>query len=51
MQTQNQDMMQAWQGMQYFHNMFSGMAKLNPLDNNRYPEMSWTRVRDVIAAR
>lgn len=40
-----------WQGMQYFHNMFSGLAKLEPLDNDRYPGMKWTTVRDFIAAR
>jgi hypothetical protein len=26
-----------WQGMQYMANMFSGRAKLAPLDNDRYP--------------
>jgi nucleoside-diphosphate-sugar epimerase len=40
-----------WQGMQYMHNMFSGLAKLEPLDNDRYPEFRWTTVRDVLAAR
>ena len=40
-----------WQGMQYMHNMFSGRAKLEPLDNERYPGMRWTTVRDVLAAR
>jgi hypothetical protein len=40
-----------WQGMQYLHNMFSGRAKLEPLDNDRYPGMRWTTVRDVLAAR
>ena len=40
-----------WQGMQYMHNMFSGRAKLEPLDNDRYPGMRWTTVRDVLAAR
>jgi nucleoside-diphosphate-sugar epimerase len=40
-----------WQGMQYMHNMFSGRAKLEPLDNARYPGMQWTKVRDVLAAR
>jgi nucleoside-diphosphate-sugar epimerase len=40
-----------WQGMQYMHNMFSGRAKLEPLDNDRYPGMQWTTVRDVLAAR
>ncbi len=40
-----------WQGMQYMHNMFSGLPKLNPLDNNRYPNLHWTSVRDVLATR
>jgi nucleoside-diphosphate-sugar epimerase len=38
-----------WQGMQYFHNMFSGCAKLEPLDNDRYPDMQWTTVRQFLA--
>lgn len=40
-----------WQGMQYLHNMFSGQPKLEPLDNARYPDISWTPVRAVLAAR
>ena len=40
-----------WQGMQYMHNMFSGRVKLDPLDNDRYPGIRWTTVRDVLAAR
>ncbi len=40
-----------WQGMQYMHDMFSGRAKLEPLDNERYPGMRWTGVRDVLAER
>jgi nucleoside-diphosphate-sugar epimerase len=39
-----------WQGMQYMHNMFSGLAKLEPLDNDRYQGVRWTTVRDVLAA-
>jgi uncharacterized protein YbjT (DUF2867 family) len=39
-----------WQGMQYMHNMFSGLTKLEPLDNDRYPGVRWTTVRDVLAA-
>jgi nucleoside-diphosphate-sugar epimerase len=39
----------SWQGMQYFHNMFSGCAKLEPLDNERYPEIQWTTVRQFLA--
>ena len=38
-----------WQGMQYFHDMFSGCAKLEPLDNARYPGMQWTTVRQFLA--
>jgi nucleoside-diphosphate-sugar epimerase len=41
----------AWQGMQYMRNMFDGRAKLEPLDNDRYPGIRWTTVRDVLAAR
>ena len=39
----------AWQGMQYMRNMFDGRAVLQPLDNDRYPGMRWTTVRDVLA--
>jgi nucleoside-diphosphate-sugar epimerase len=41
----------AWQGMQYMRNMFDGRAKLEPLDNDRYPNIRWTTVRDVLLAR
>ncbi|KAK6077000.1 hypothetical protein SCUP515_05183 [Seiridium cupressi] len=34
----------AWQGMQYLTNMFSGQGKLEPLDNDRYPDIKWTKV-------
>ena len=40
----------AWQGMQYMRNMFDGRAKLEPLDNDRYPSIRWMTVRDVLAA-
>lgn len=39
----------AWQGMQYMRDMFSGRGALGSLDNDRYPELSWTRVRDYFA--
>jgi uncharacterized protein YbjT (DUF2867 family) len=45
------DLYPPWQGMQYMANMFGGRAKLDPLDNARYPGMHWTPVRDVLAAR
>jgi len=40
-----------WQGMQYMRNMFDGRAKLEPLDNDRYPSIRWTIARDVLSAR
>ena len=40
-----------WQGMQYMANMFSGDGKLAPLDNNRYPNMRWTKVGEVLASK
>ncbi|GAA3929156.1 NmrA family NAD(P)-binding protein [Hymenobacter algoricola] len=44
------DVFPPWQGMQYLHNMLSGQAKLaEPLDNGRYPDIRWTKVRDVLA--
>jgi uncharacterized protein YbjT (DUF2867 family) len=38
-----------WQGMQYLRDMFDGRGKLTSLDNDRYPGMKWTRVRDIVA--
>jgi len=37
-----------WQGMQYLHNMLSGQAKLASLNNDRYPDIRWTKVRDIL---
>jgi len=37
--------------MQYMHNMFSGRANLETLDNDRYPNHKWTSVREVIASQ
>jgi len=39
-----------WQGMQYLHNMLSGLATHASLDNGRYPLTRWTTARDVLAA-
>ena len=39
----------AWQGMQYVRDMFSGRAKLQPLDNARYPDLVWTSVPRILA--
>ena len=41
----------AWQGMQYMRNMFDGRAKLESLDNDRYPGILWTTARNVLATR
>ncbi|MEI6833537.1 MAG: NmrA family NAD(P)-binding protein [bacterium] len=37
-----------WQGMQYMHNMYSGITKFEGLDNDRYP-MTWTSVKDLLS--
>lgn len=37
-----------WQGMQYLENMVSGKGTLDPLDNNRYPELVWTTVEAAL---
>ncbi|RYY92824.1 MAG: NmrA family protein [Chitinophagaceae bacterium] len=37
-----------WQGMQYLHDMLSGETKLDRLDNNRYTDLTWTGVADLL---
>jgi len=44
------DVYPPWQGMQYMHNMFDGRPKLKPLDNDRYPDLRWTSIRDVLSS-
>lgn len=44
-----QEVFPAWQGMQYMANMFSGAGKLDPLDNERYPDLKWTKVEDFLS--
>jgi len=39
----------AWQGMQYMRNMIDERAKLKLVDNERYPNMRWTTVREVLS--
>ena len=39
-----------WQGLQYLVNMASGEGKLTPLDNDRYPELQWTKLEHFIKA-
>ena len=38
-----------WQRSQYMHSMFS--TSLEPLDNNRYPNLKWTSVEELLASR
>lgn len=38
-----------WQGLQYLRDMFSGRGKLAPLDNDRYPDVGWTSIREFVA--
>jgi len=38
----------AWQGMQYMHNMIDERSGIDKLDIDRYPEMRWTTVKDVL---
>jgi uncharacterized protein YbjT (DUF2867 family) len=40
------DVFPPWQGMQYMENMMSGAGKLESLDNDRYPGLTWTRLED-----
>lgn len=40
-----------WQQGQYMHNMQSGRAKLDPLDNRRYPDVKWTTIRDLLSSQ
>lgn len=48
---QKEEVFPPWQGMQYMHNMYSGLPKLHPLDNERYPGIKWTTVQEVLSTR
>ena len=39
----------AWQGMQYMRDMFAGRVQLQPLDNDRYPDLVYTRLPQHLA--
>lgn len=45
---QRKEVFPPWQGMQYLHNMYTGLPKLHPLDNDRYSDLRWTTVEDVL---
>src|SRR6476620_12264278 len=42
------DLYPAWQGMQYMHNMIDKRSKIDKLDNERYPGMHWTSVKEFL---
>lgn len=44
------DLYPAWQGMQYMHNMIDPRSDMPTLDNNRYPSLRFTTVKDVLTA-
>ena len=48
---QENEVFPPWQGMQYTRDMFSGLGKLQPLDNDRYNDVKWTSVREMLADR
>ncbi len=37
-----------WQGMQYMHNMYSGVAKFDKIDNDRY-QMKWVTAKELLS--
>ncbi len=39
-----------WQGMQYMRDQFSGLVRLDQLDNGRYPGIAWTSVRQHLSS-
>ncbi len=42
------DLYPAWQGMQYMRDMMEGRIKIQSYDNNRYPNMHWTTVKEFL---
>lgn len=38
----------AWQGMQYMRDMAEGKALVNLYDNDRYEDVKWTKVKNVL---
>ena len=38
-----------WQGMQYMRNMIDDRSNLSKSDNDRYPNLHWTKIKDLLA--
>lgn len=47
----SEDPFPAWQGMQYMRDMFTGDGKLRELDNDRYPSVRWTSIREYLTGK
>lgn len=46
---QKDEVFPAWQGMQYMYDMFTGLPKFSSIDNERYPGINWTGIKEVLA--
>ncbi len=42
------DLYPIWQGMQYMRDMMEGRVKINSYNNNRYENMNWTSIRELL---
>lgn len=42
------DLYPIWQGMQYMRDMMEGRASIDSYDNNRYPDINWTSVKELL---
>lgn len=42
------DLYPPWQGMQYMRDMVEGRVKIESYDNNRYPAIHWTTVKEFL---
>ena len=40
----------AWQGMQYMRDLMEGRIQIENHDNNRYPNIQWTTVKDFLVS-
>lgn len=45
------DLYPAWQGMQYMRDMMEGRVKIQSYDNDRYPNMHWTTVKEFLISK
>jgi uncharacterized protein YbjT (DUF2867 family) len=42
------DLYPIWQGMQYMRDIMEGRVKIDSYDNNRYEDMNWTSVKELL---